>query len=417
MAGISPVANYAQSNFTSDTATAYKTKIDANSMAAQRVADSFAPHQLATAAMMVALQPGHLFAGTTLTEVGAQTTITTTSGSATATVSSATGISNGMVVSAAGVPNNTTATISGTTVTLSANATASATVPATFMQVTGTITAPGGNPRIDRVVIDRLTGALSVITGTPAATPSPPAITSGKVPVCQILLQTSSTSITNSMLTDERDFSALGHGTAGEYDVGTGPNNVVQLDGSSKLPAVDGSQLTGIVAVPTGVGMDFFGPTAPSGFIFAYGQAISRTTFAALFAVIGTAYGPGNGSTTFNVPDKRGRASFGKDDMGGSAAGRLTNASMSPDGVTLGATGGAETHTNTINEMAAHTHVASAYKINVGSSGNTLDKYNADGNLASQGSAVANPTTGSAGGGAAYSILPPGIVCNYILKT
>jgi len=71
-------------------------------------------------------------------------------------------------------------------------------------QSTGTITAPAGNPRIDRIVIDRLTGAVSVVTGTPAGSPTPPAIPSGKRPVAQVLLQTSSTAITNSMLTDER---------------------------------------------------------------------------------------------------------------------------------------------------------------------------------------------------------------------
>ena len=276
MAGITPVANYAQSNFTADTATTYKTKIDSNAIAAQRVADNFAAHQLATAAMKVVLEPGHIFAGTTLTEVGAQTTLTTTSGSASATVASATGIANGMAVSAAGVPNNATATISGTTVTLSAAATASATVAATFMQVTGTITAPGGNPRIDRVVIDRFTGSLSVLTGTPAAAPVPPAVTTGNVPVCQILLQTGSTAITNSMLTDERDFSALGHGTAGELNVGTGPNNIVQLDGSSKLPAVDGSQLTGIATAAPVLRKQVF--TSAGAFTFTTPSASKVTT-------------------------------------------------------------------------------------------------------------------------------------------
>jgi hypothetical protein len=71
-------------------------------------------------------------------------------------------------------------------------------------QSTGAITAPVGNPRIDRVVVDRITGAVSVITGTPAGSPAPPAITAGKLPVAQVLLQTSSTVITDSMITDER---------------------------------------------------------------------------------------------------------------------------------------------------------------------------------------------------------------------
>tara|TARA_R110000868_G_scaffold157001_2_gene384058 strand:- start:892 stop:4092 length:3201 start_codon:yes stop_codon:yes gene_type:complete len=74
---------------------------------------------------------------------------------------------------------------------------------------------------------------------------------------------------------------------------------------------------------PVGTIMPWPGSTAPAGYLFAYGQAVSRTTYAELFTVYGTAYGSGDGSTTFNVPDYRGRIPFGKDDMGGTAAGRL----------------------------------------------------------------------------------------------
>jgi len=63
----------------------------------------------------------------------------------------------------------------------------------------------------------------------------------------------------------------------------------------------------------------------PAGWLACGGQAVSRSTYAALFLAIGTLYGAGNGSTTFNVPDLRGRALFGKDNMGGSAANRLTS--------------------------------------------------------------------------------------------
>lgn len=55
--------------------------------------------------------------------------------------------------------------------------------------------------------------------------------------------------------------------------------------------------------VPTGVILSFGGSTAPSGFVLCDGSAISRTEYAELFAVIGTTYGVGDGSTTFNVPD------------------------------------------------------------------------------------------------------------------
>ena len=71
-------------------------------------------------------------------------------------------------------------------------------------QATATITAPSANPRIDRVVIDNVTGVVSIIAGSEAASPVAPAITLGKIGIAQILLQTTSTSITNSMITDER---------------------------------------------------------------------------------------------------------------------------------------------------------------------------------------------------------------------
>lgn len=100
----------------------------------------------------------------------------------------------------------------------------------------------------------------------------------------------------------------------------------------------------------TGMMMFFPGPVAnlPSAAILAYGQAISRVTFSALFAKIGTAWGVGDGSTTFNVPDLRGRVPAGLDNMGGTPANRLTSTTVSPDGNTLGATGGAQTETTTV---------------------------------------------------------------------
>ena len=59
-------------------------------------------------------------------------------------------------------------------------------------------------------------------------------------------------------------------------------------------------------STPVGVILPFGGTTAPSGYLMCTGQAVSRTTYAALFAVIGTSFGSGDGSTTFNVPDLRG---------------------------------------------------------------------------------------------------------------
>ena len=92
--------------------------------------------------------------------------------------------------------------------------------------------------------------------------------------------------------------------------------------------------------IPIGGMIAYGGATAPSGWLLCYGQAISRTTYAALFAAIGTAYGIGDGTTTFNLPDLRGRVTVGKDNMGGSAANRVTNAVSGISGTTLGAAGG-----------------------------------------------------------------------------
>ena len=91
---------------------------------------------------------------------------------------------------------------------------------------------------------------------------------------------------------------------------------------------------------------------AQSGWLICYGQAVSRTTYAALFAAIGITFGSGDGSTTFNVPDYRGNAIVGADNMGGTAAGRL-------DGYTIGYMGGEQTNTLTEYAMPTHSHSAS----------------------------------------------------------
>lgn len=80
-----------------------------------------------------------------------------------------------------------------------------------------------------------------------------------------------------------------------------------------------------------------------SAFVLPYGQAISRTTYSTYFAKVGTKYGTGDGSTTFNVVDLRGRGIIFKDDMGGTAAERATTDGSGIDGATIGATGGGDT--------------------------------------------------------------------------
>jgi microcystin-dependent protein len=111
-------------------------------------------------------------------------------------------------------------------------------------------------------------------------------------------------------------------------------------------------------AIPIGSSIDFWGSTAPnSSFVLAYGQAISRATYSTLFSLLSTTYGTGDGSTTFNIPDLRGRVVAGKDDMGGSASSRLTPSYFGGTATILGATGGAESHALTTAQLASHTHL------------------------------------------------------------
>lgn len=109
----------------------------------------------------------------------------------------------------------------------------------------------------------------------------------------------------------------------------------------------------------TGLIFENSSPDLPAGFLWCDGSAVSRAAYPRLFAKIGITYGAGNGTTTFNVPDLRGRVTAGRDDMGGVAAGRLTNSgSGAPNvnGTQLGSAGGADRHALADSEMPTHSH-------------------------------------------------------------
>lgn len=106
-----------------------------------------------------------------------------------------------------------------------------------------------------------------------------------------------------------------------------------------------------VSTTPVGTIFDYAGATAPDGFLFCYGQALSRTTYKGLFDILGIVYGSGDGSTTFNLPDLRGRTVSGQDDMGGVSANRLTGITNGIDGDVLGGVGGSEGHTLTQTQM------------------------------------------------------------------
>lgn len=112
----------------------------------------------------------------------------------------------------------------------------------------------------------------------------------------------------------------------------------------------------GSILIPPGMIMAWPAASVPSGWLLCYGQSLSTTTYAALFAIIAYTYG-GSGAS-FTLPDLRGRSIFGKDDMGGTAASRLTTAISNVDGTTLGAVGGdqrSQLHTHVLTDVG-HTH-------------------------------------------------------------
>jgi microcystin-dependent protein len=105
--------------------------------------------------------------------------------------------------------------------------------------------------------------------------------------------------------------------------------------------------------------MPYSVPSAPTGWLLANGQAVSRTTYANLFTAIGTTFGSGDGSTTFNLPDMRGRTAAGSDTMGTSAAGRLGSGptgGFTGSAVNIGTVGGEQGHSLAADENAAHAH-------------------------------------------------------------
>jgi microcystin-dependent protein len=132
-------------------------------------------------------------------------------------------------------------------------------------------------------------------------------------------------------------------------------------------------------------------PAAPAQWLACDGAAVSRTTYAALFAAIGITFGAGNGTTTFNLPDARGRSPVG---VG-------TGPSLTPRA--LGASGGAETHQLSIGEMPAHTH--------------TFGTSGSGGGGISSGGQSAPQNTSSVGSGTAHNNMQPFVAMNCFIYT
>ncbi len=184
------------------------------------------------------------------------------------------------------------------------------------------------------------------------------------------------------------------------------------------MPSVAAS-VSGIVSeitarFPVASVIPYAGATAPTGWLLADGAAVSRATYSDLFAVIGTTYGAGDGSTTFNVPNLKGRIPVGQD------------AAQSEFNV-IGETGGAKTHTLTEAELASHTHAQNSHThtsptridglglaLEGTSTGNRYVVTTGTSAGGSTGSTTA--TNQNAGGDGAHNNLQPYIALPYIIK-
>lgn len=203
--------------------------------------------------------------------------------------------------------------------------------------------------------------------------------------------------------------------------------------GENPTDAATVGQISSGTSIPVGAVIDYWGTTPPDGYLLCYGQEVSRTTYASLFAVIGTTAGAGNGSTTFNVPDYRGRVSAGKDDAGGTAAGRLTTAGSGLNGASLGAAGGSQGATLTTSQLPSHTHAITG---TTSSAGSHSHLYNltipslGGGVGGGPGVEASTSTTGASGthshtltgtasatgDGEAHRNVQPTIICNKIIR-
>ena len=177
----------------------------------------------------------------------------------------------------------------------------------------------------------------------------------------------------------------------------------------------DGANLTGIEGIPTATIVPWSSASVPSGFLECNGAAVSRTTYATLFGIVGTTYGAGDGSSTFNVPDLQDNVPVGKS-----------------NNKALASTGGANTVTSTGNvggstanatlstaQLASHTHQVFGDNMSSNVGAPSFFKANSQSNATSAaGSGSGHSHNMSANfSGDATSVLQPYLTVIYIIKT
>lgn len=184
----------------------------------------------------------------------------------------------------------------------------------------------------------------------------------------------------------------------------------------------DGANLTGIEGVNTGIVVPWGSASIPSGFLLCDGTSYSTTTYAALFAVIAYTYG-GSGAS-FLVPDLRDRTICGVSSANSKALAQAIGANtVTPTGNIAGSTGAT---TLTTAQIPSHTHTLQGR----GGMGSSVPfQINNQPQTGAESSAVTITTAGAGSGqthdhtlsanfsGSANSVLQPGLVLNYIIKT
>lgn len=160
----------------------------------------------------------------------------------------------------------------------------------------------------------------------------------------------------------------------------------------------DGNEIEGFDnLIPTGTIFIFSGKTIPNGWLLCDGSAISRTDYTELFSVINLTYGYGDGFTTFNIPDLRGRFPLGKDDMSGIPANRVTSVNARIIG----------------NSSGSESMSYGGFTLSGPTSGSP--HFSRDGSE-NMGSAAGSTHTHIVSGGGTSNIMNPYITLNYIIK-
>lgn len=193
--------------------------------------------------------------------------------------------------------------------------------------------------------------------------------------------------------------------------------------GKSGGQTVDTSVSTALV--PSGAVMPYAGATAPANYLLCDGSAVSRTTYAALYAVVGTTYGVGDNSTTFNLPDLRARLPLGAGTDPAGDGGTITRGTRGGNFKITAAELPAHTHavgTLATSSAGGHDHALNlgsgtgSSTINIPRSVSTTDTA-ARGPVSNDGAHTHTITGATASTGSGTAHLPPYVGLNYIIKT